>query len=158
MQQDINKESLHNLAKQAKTRLRNSYAKGGEMGFCDREEAYRTHNEAYEQTVYSKVVSIIESKKIVTNPLSFLIDKEKFASSNEGMRQKMVLDASSLYLKLRARYFALEKQRSEERSSAEISHNDNIINQSAMSTEENGLNDAVKKSSNIIQFSSLKTN
>lgn len=98
-------DSLHNLAKQAKTRLRNSYTKVGSSNFRTFEANRRTHGEAYEQILYSKVVKIIEMEEDFTSPLDKIVDHRLYELSDDTMRQKLMLDTSRLYIKLKARYY-----------------------------------------------------
>ncbi|MEG2274172.1 MAG: hypothetical protein RSC44_02465, partial [Clostridia bacterium] len=65
----------------------------------------RTHSEAYEQILYSKVVKIMESDEEVINPLDKIVDHRLYDQSNDTQRQKLILDTSKLYIKLKRRYY-----------------------------------------------------
>ncbi len=89
--------SMHSLAKEAKNRL------------C-RE---RTEFELYlatctalqDEIMYEKVCQMMTSKTPICNPIDRLIDKSKFRQGDEAMKQKMVLDMSKKYIKMKRKFY-----------------------------------------------------
>ena len=95
-----NSVSLHFLAKQAKTRLREKQ-KLGYRGFT---AIRRANSGAYEEMLYRKVVDILESEDQVLNPLDCLLDHKQMEIADSSTRQRYVLEASHMFIRMKERY------------------------------------------------------
>ena len=59
-----------------------------------------------DEALYQKVVALLESDEIITNPIGKLVEKEFYDTLDEGNRQKYILDLSKKFRELKARYSA----------------------------------------------------
>ncbi len=96
-----NHVSLHYLAKQAKTRLRET-ERLGYRGFT---AIRRSNQNAYEEMLYQKVVEILECEEQILNPLDCLIDHKAIQACDSATRQRYVLEASKMFIRLKERYY-----------------------------------------------------
>lgn len=71
-----------------------------------------TSPESYveEQQFYEKVVAIVTSKTVITNPLSILADKEHMATLTAHEKQAYLLKLSSKYQQAVERYNLMSKK------------------------------------------------
>jgi hypothetical protein len=123
------KDALRKLAGQAKKRLKNGYwdemktERGGEIKKAECEgrdpqavKEYYRHKLSKEfnggldakdkddEVFYKKVVAIITSDELVTNPIALLKDDELYQSMDVGSRQRYILTISEKYRAMCDRY------------------------------------------------------
>jgi hypothetical protein len=124
------KDELRKLAGQAKKRLKNGYwnevksERGDEITKAECEgrdpqavkEYYRhklskefsndgqTEKNKDDEIFYKKVVAIITSEELVTNPIALLKDDELYKAMDTGSRQRYILAISEKYRAMRDRY------------------------------------------------------
>lgn len=94
------KNCIQNVAKQAKTRIKNGYwnkVKNEKISIM--QEMEQVDNE-----MYDVVASIIESDEVVLNPLSKLMDESYYNSLTEDGKNRYVLELAGKYLKLCREY------------------------------------------------------
>lgn len=117
------KETIKSLAKDAKQRLRlsNYFQKTIPYNDCENQttQSYiKSQNQKLlssncidneEQILWQKVCDIMESEQDIINPISILIDKEKYNNMSEIARQMYVLRLSDKYAELKQRYITEHK-------------------------------------------------
>ena len=96
--------SLRFLAKQAKSRLRGCKNNNEISNYRGYDNATMVYDNTYEKMIYAKVAQIIESDEEVLNPLQRIVDSNLIANSDDATRQKIMLEASKLFIKLKKKY------------------------------------------------------
>ena len=93
------RSTLKQLAKSAKSRMRNGY-------FPD--EGFGKGNipslEREERRVYEKVKNILDSEEPITNPLGLLIDDKVFERLSAPEKERYVLEISKIYIRMAEKY------------------------------------------------------
>lgn len=92
--------SMRSLAKQAKNRLCNDRSK------TTFRECVNDFSSLKEEILYDKITEMLQSKAPISNPIGRLIDKSKYEQSDETTRQKMVLDMSKTYIRLKRKFYS----------------------------------------------------
>ena len=90
---------LYNLAKQAKSRMKN-YNKGGLQQLSYAKLAYSDKD----QLLYKKVCRMLDEDRIIINPINELIDKKYYDSLSMESKQRYILDLSDKYRQMKERY------------------------------------------------------
>lgn len=90
---------LYNLAKQAKSRMKN-YNKGGLQRLSYAKLAYSDKD----QMLYKKVCRMLDDDRIIINPINELIDKKYYDTLSIESKQRYILDLSDKYRQMKERY------------------------------------------------------
>ncbi len=92
--------SMRSLAKQAKDRLCHESLRE------ELEHYLRTCTALQDEIMHDKICEMQASGKTICNPLDRLLDKTKFREyEDEAARQKMVLDVSKKYIKMKRKIY-----------------------------------------------------
>lgn len=100
-----NGTSLRFLAKQAKNRLRNCNAQSEIIAYRGYDNIAGCQTNAFEKMMYAKVAQILESDEHILNPLDRMVDRNLVEMSDEANRQKLMLETSKLFIKLKQKYY-----------------------------------------------------
>lgn len=65
-----------------------------------------------DELFYARVCSILDADEDTTNPIGQLIDKDLYATLDDGGRQRYVLEISKKFKELSARYYLEQKAKS----------------------------------------------
>lgn len=130
---DEKNESLHDIAKSAKRRMKQGYwadiiearkndiDTAAKRGISDsavksyykdmvlRDFYIRRERIEREERLYNKVVEIMESDEIVYDPLARLIEHEYYDSLDKDAKEAYILKLASKYSELRKRYYEEKK-------------------------------------------------
>jgi len=91
---------LYNLAREAKSRMKN-YSK--EKSVFSNIQYINTYNEQ-DQQLYSKICKMMEEDRVVINPIKELIDKKYYSTLSLEAKQRYIFDLSDKYKEMKDRY------------------------------------------------------